>query len=244
MAARFRVVLVRPEVAGNIGAVARLLKNFDLSDLVLVAPKADPWCAEARQRATHGESILESARIVADIDAALVGCVASAAFSSLDRGVFRRSMAGPPQAVISELMSLSAAGPIALVFGPEPSGLSTAEVARCDRLIAIPASPEYPSLNLSHAVAIALAEVYRLAATATACDEPLATDEVRERMFRHLRNALEDVHFLWDEKADLLFHGLRQLIIRARPTENEVKLLHGLARQLEWVVRNNYTIGD
>jgi TrmH family RNA methyltransferase len=237
------VVLLRPEVAGNVGAVARLMKNFELNDLVLVVPKADPWCAEARQRATHGEPILESARIVAGIDQALAGCVASVAFSSLAGGVVRRGMAGPPQTVMAELLSLTPAGPIAFVFGPEPSGLSTAEVSRCDRLISIPASPEYPSLNLSHAVAIALAEVYRLSATHPPADvEPLAPDEDRERM--HLRKALEDVHFLWDEKADLLFHGLRQLIIRARPTENDVKLLHGLARQLEWVVRNNYTIGD
>jgi tRNA/rRNA methyltransferase len=242
-----RIILVRPEVAGNIGATARVMRNVGLSDLALVAPKADPHCHEARQRATHGEIVLDNARQVASLDEALVGCLGTAAASARTDGICRQGMVGTPERIMPKLLELLPFGPVALVFGPEPSGLTTAEVGRCDYLINIPTAEGAPALNLSHAVAICVYELQRqwlLAHVPPIADEPPAPDEDRERMFQHLRKALEDVHFLWDDKADLLFHGLRQMLGRARPTVNEVRLLHGLARQLEWVVSNDYKASE
>lgn len=236
---QIRVVLVRPEVAGNVGATARLMRNFGLSDLVLVQPKADHLGYEARQRATHGEHLLEQARLVETLDDALFGCVASVATSARSAGLIRTASA--PDETFKRLANLS---PIALVFGPEPHGLSNAEVSRCDDLMAIPTSDDYPALNLSHAIAICL---YAWTQAGQAQDqefESIAPDEVRERMLQHLRQALTDIHFLWDDKADLLFHGLRRLITRARPTENDCRLLHGIAKQMQWVVRNDYKLAD
>jgi tRNA/rRNA methyltransferase len=243
MLSHCRIVLVRSEVAGNIGAAARVMRNFGLTDLALVAPVADPLCREARQRSTHGEAILENAQRVETLDEALVGCLACAAASARIDGICRREMVGAPDQIMPKLLELLPSGPIALVFGPEPSGLTTAEVSRCDYLINIPTAEESPALNLSHAVAICIYELRRqwlLANLQPAAEELPAPDEDRERVYQHLRKALEDVHFLWDDRADLLFHGLRQLIGRARPTPNEVRLLHGLARQMEWVVSNDY----
>ena len=238
-----RIILVRPEVAGNIGATARVMRNFGLGDFVLVAPKGDPQSHEAKQRATHGESVLEAARIVETLDEALVGCLASAAASARADGICRQGMVGTPEQITPKLLELLPTGPVALVFGPEPSGLTTAEVGRCDYLINIPTVDDAPALNLSHAVAICVYELERQSPSARAMTgEPPLPDEDRERMFQHLRKALEDVHFLWDDRADLFFHGLRQLIGRARPTANEIRLLHGLARQMEWVVRNKYEV--
>jgi tRNA/rRNA methyltransferase len=244
MLSRCRIVLVGPEVAGNIGATARVMCNFGLNDLVLVSPKADPESPEARQRATHGEWVLTAARRVATLDEALTSCLASAAASARAEGICRREMAGTPEQITPRLLDLMPSGPIALVFGPEPNGLTTAEVGRCDYLIHVPTAAEAPALNLSHAVAICIYELQRQFAQTNSPApmlEPPAPDEDRERMFQHLRQALEDVHFLWNDKADLLFHGLRQLLTRAKPTANEVRLLHGIARQLEWVVSNRYT---
>lgn len=242
----YRVVLVRPEVAGNIGATARVLRNYGLRDFVLVDPKADHMSPEAVQRSTRGAEVLSAARLASSLDEALSGCVSSVAFSSFDQGVVRRGMAGTLESVVGETRNVAESGPVALVFGPEPSGLSTSEVGRCDHLATIPADPEYPSFNLSHAVAIALYEIARqsLVPSSGPPESLPASDDHRERMLVHLRKALEDVHFLWDEKADLLFHGIRQIIVRARPTANDIQILHGLARQLEWVVRNGYRIPD
>lgn len=240
-----RIVLVRPEVEGNIGATARVMRNFGLKDLFLVEPVADPTTSNARQRATHGVDVLDRARIVATLDDALVGCVASAATSARQEGVIRGSAVGPPDEVIPLLRYQAAHGQVALVFGPEPSGLTTDEVSRCDQLIAIPADAEYPVLNLSHAVAICAYEWFRTKGSEEvrkSHTESPAPDEEREQMLQHLKSALEDVHFLWDEKAELLFHGVRRLIGRANPTASEVKLLHGIARQMEWVVRHDYHV--
>jgi len=241
MIERCRIVLVRPEVAGNVGATARVMANFGLVDLVLVQPKADLVSHEARQRAANAEGMLEKARIVDSIDEALSDCLASAATSARREGIIRGSDVGPPEQILRHMLPLTSQGPIALVFGPEPSGLTSLEVSRCDHLISIPTSAEYPVLNLSHAVAICVYEFCRQTpGVQPATNEPPAPDDVREAMLQHLRSGLKDIHFLWDEKADQLFHGLRRLISRAQPTTNEAMLLRGIARQMQWVVKNNY----
>jgi tRNA/rRNA methyltransferase len=132
---------------------------------------------------------------------------------------------------------------VALVFGPEPKGLSNEEVARCHYLIHIPTDEAYPALNLAQAVAICLYELHlawlkreeRLERSPPA---PASFAE-QERMFAHLRTALEGIHFLYGEKADSLMHALRHLIGRAGPTPMEVDVLHGLARQIEWYARQH-----
>jgi tRNA/rRNA methyltransferase len=232
-----RVVLVRPEVAANLGAAARVLRNMGLSELVLVAPVADPAERQARQLSTHGEEVLERCRIVADLDAAVADCVLVAGTSARVSGPVRRQSVGTPEEVMPRLVESMAAGPVALVFGPEPSGLTNAEVTRCHSLIHIPTDPTYPALNLAQAVAICVYELRKawLSRTAQPVREAPAPFAEQERMFAQLREALEAIHFLYDERADTLMHGLRHLIGRAGPTAMEVRLLLGLARQMRWV---------
>jgi tRNA/rRNA methyltransferase len=235
---RCRVVLVRPEVAGNVGATARVMRNLGLSDLVLVAPKADPADREARKRSTHGEAILDHCRVVAELGEAVADCVLVAGTSARVGGLFRRQSVGSPEEIMPHLLDAAAGGPIALVFGPEPSGLSNSEVTRCHYLIHIPTDSGYPALNLAQAVAICLYELRgawlkRTPGQVEPSDIAFFADQ--ERMFDHLRIALEDVHFLYGTNAETLMHALRHLIGRARPTPMEVDLLFGLARQLRWV---------
>jgi tRNA/rRNA methyltransferase len=236
-----RVVLVRTEVAANIGATARVMRNMGLSDLVLVDPVADPRDRQARQLSTHGEEILNNCRVVPDLGTALADCVLVAATSARTAGPVRQ-LAGLPEEIMPRLLGAmpEGAGPVALVFGPEPSGLTNAEVTRCHFLIHIPTDPTYSSLNLAQAVAICLYELRR--AGRAARREPAGTGGTsgpapfadQERMFNHLRVALERIHFLYDERADTLMHGLRHLLGRAGPTPMEVGLLLGLARQILW----------
>ncbi|MHB1423686.1 MAG: RNA methyltransferase [Gemmataceae bacterium] len=239
-----RVVLVRPRIAANIGAAARVMRNMGLSDLVLVAPEADPTDIEARRLATHGEEVLDRVRMVADLGAAVVDCVLVAATSARVGGLTRRQFVGPPDEIAPRLIEAMSSGPVALVFGPEASGLSNPEVSRCHYLIHVPTDPQCPVLNLAQAVAICTYELRRhwlrqaLAPTLLPPVEAPAPFADRERAFEHLRQALEDVHFLWNEKADSLMHALRHLLDRAEPTRMEVDLLHGLARQLRWFAGN------
>lgn len=238
---RCRVVLVRPHFAGNLGSVARAMRNFGLTDLVLVAPYTFPSNPEARRLATHGEGILDAARIVPELGDALADCVYTLATSALTAGVIRRGMTGPPAEMIPRLVRTAAAGPVALVFGPEPHGLTNEEISRCHGLVHIPVDPDYPALNLAQAVAVCLYEVRKawsaeMAGPAEPTAPPaLATHAELERMFDHLRQGLEAIGFLFGTRQETLMHAVRQLVGRATPTPQEVRMLHGLARQLLWI---------
>jgi tRNA/rRNA methyltransferase len=234
-----RVVLVRTEVAANIGATARVMRNFGLSDLVLVSPSADPRDLHARALATHGEDILDRCRIVADQAAAVADCVLAVATSARTGGMFRRQSVGAPEEIMPRLVEAMAAGPVALVFGPERTGLTNDEISGCTYLINIPTDPGTPALNLAQAVAICLYELQRSVVRSTAASISPPKQEVAplgdlERMFTALRSALEQIEYLSGPKSDALMFGLRHLIGRAQPSPMEVGLLTGLARQIQW----------
>ncbi len=232
-----RVVLVRPHYAGNLGAVVRVMHNFGLSRLVLVDPIADRNSVDARRLSTHGEFILDQAQIVPDLESAIADCVLIAATSAKVGGLIRQTVSGSLRDLMPKLVAAMSAGPAAIVFGPEPSGLTNEEIGCCQYLFHIPSDDSYPALNLAQSVAICLYELRLNIHDARAVivgREPPASHAERELMFEHLRHALEAVHFLYGDKADSLMHALRHLIGRAAPTSTDIKILHGLARQLLW----------
>jgi tRNA/rRNA methyltransferase len=233
-----RVVLVRPQFAGNLGATARVMRNMGLTDLVLVAPQADSADHSARQLSTHGEAILDRARIVSDLGEAVADCILVAGTSARRGGPYRRQSVGPPWKVTPRLIGALGSGPVALVFGPEATGLTNAEVTRCHHLIHIPTDPTYPALNLAQAVAICLYELRcaGLQEERDAAPVAVAPFADQERAFANLRTALEAIHFLYGSNADTLMHALRHLIGRAQPSPTEVDMLFGLARQIRWFV--------
>jgi len=239
--ARCRVVLVRTQIAGNLGATARVMRNMGLRDLVLVAPEADPADRQARQLSTHGEAILEQARLVPDLSAAVADCLLVVGTSARVGGPLRRQTVGLPEEVLPLLLDAAASGPVALVFGPERTGLLDVEVTRCHHLLHIPSDESYPALNLAQAVAICLYELRRAWLRRTESRgsapevSPPASFEQQERAFEHLRAALEAIHFVYGPKGDALMHAVRHLLGRAGPTAMEVDLLFGLARQMRWI---------
>jgi len=161
-------VLVEPAGARNVGSVARLCANFGMDQLRLVAPRCDPLSAEARQMAVHGVAHLERAQIYPNLATALADCRRVVAATG--------RLEGPPLALRSPGEALAwllapegrAPGepPIvdgaALVFGREDRGLSNDELLQAGCLLHIPAAAAYPSLNLSHAVAVALHHLWTL----------------------------------------------------------------------------------
>src|SRR5215213_4611431 len=148
-----RVVLVRPQNAGNVGSVARAMRNMGTSDLVLVAPEPSPLDELAVAMATrHASDILESARIVATLDEAVSDCVVVAGTSARVGGLYRRQSVLPLPEMAPRLVEAMPAGPVALVFGPERTGLENDEVTHCHWQVTIPADDEYPVMNLAQAV--------------------------------------------------------------------------------------------
>lgn len=236
MISNVRVVLVRTHYPGNIGAVSRVMKNLGLSDLVLVDPIADFRAHQARMMAAGGVSILDNLRIVSTLDEALSDCLLVYATTDDVSGNARRTLAGSPAELMPRLAGTLAEGPCALVFGPEPHGLTTEECGRAHALLTLPASREYSSFNLAMAVGITLYELKNAsrAAIYTIQRKPAPFAEI-DRALANLEESLKAISFLYGQNADYLMHGVRHLVLRASPTPQEVGMLHGLARQLRYI---------
>ena len=152
------VVLVGPKNEGNVGAVARAMKNFGARRLVLVDPC--PIGEEARKRAVHGVDILDAARTVRSVDAALRGVDLVAGTTGIATASEKKFLriALTPKEFAQRVASMD--GSVAILFGREDFGLLDAELARCDLLVSIPASPLYTVMNLSHAAVVVLYELF------------------------------------------------------------------------------------
>jgi tRNA/rRNA methyltransferase len=234
---RVRVLLVRPQIAGNIGAVARLMENFAAGELYLVAPKADPRSCEALQRSTHGQHRLQAVRVVDTLTAALDGAV-YAVGTSRRTGPVHQEEDLLPRDLGPLLREHTPRGDVALLFGSEDNGLSREELLACDAVVQIPASPDYPTLNLSHAVAICLYEAFAALGETDQTDAARHTGEpadlaLMNRLIDKLQTALLTVGYLHSDKPDHLMFPIRAILSRARLSRAEAQILIGLAQQIE-----------
>src|SRR5579871_3650264 len=156
-----RIVLVAPSHPGNIGAVARAMKNMALHQLVLVRPKLFPH-AEASARASGADDILARARVVATLAEALEGCGFVGATTARDRDQNFRVL--DVRDAAAKLVAEARRAPAAVLFGAERTGLTNEELDAAHALIRIPANHEYLSLNLAMAVQLVTYELYRAGA--------------------------------------------------------------------------------
>ena len=184
-----RVVLVAPKFEGNFGAIARSMANFDVSELYLVHP-----CEigdDAYRRAKHGADILDNAKTVDSIDEAIEGCFLVAGTSGVTTKGDKNYVRIPLSAHEFSERVKDYGEKIAILFGREDIGLLQDELARCDVLIHIPSSDEYPILNLSHAATIVL---YELFGKVIESPEP-ADQEEKERLFSYFDALLDDIKY-------------------------------------------------
>jgi tRNA/rRNA methyltransferase len=232
-----RFILVETSRPGNIGAVARAMKTMGFSDLVLVSPRfADAIRQEeAVAFASGAQDILENARIVPTIEAALEGCNFAAALSARQREFSPPLVT--PRALAQRLAADENLRP-ALVFGNERFGLPNEIVEQCNALINIPANPAYSSLNLAQAVQV-LAYECRVAclgdgtpAGAVGFQGELAAREQVEGMYVHLEEALVAIDFLDPASPKKLMPRIRRLFARTQLETEEVNILRGIARQI------------
>lgn len=229
-----RIVLKGTTHPGNIGACARAMKNMGVTDLVLVEPRYFPH-DEATTRASGADDVLETARVVTTLEEAISDCVYVAGASARSRAINWPSMEARECA--AKLTEESRNGTVAVVFGPEQSGLSNDDLDHCDTLLSIPTSPDFSSLNLAMAVQVITYEM-RLASRAEGASEseldaPLATSEELEYFYAHLEEVLTDIDFLDPDNPRTLMRRLRRLFIRARPDKNEVSILRGILTAVE-----------
>jgi len=244
-----RVVLVRPRRGGNVGAVARAMKNMGLSDLVLVAPRT-PVGVAAERMAAHARDLLRARRTVADLATALGDT--TLAIGTVGRETTPRARPRSPRDLAGEVIAAAKRGRVALVFGPEDHGLSNADLDRCQRLLSIPTSGDYASLNLAQAVLVCAYEL-RVAAdllggapakppgtrrrAERAADVEPATGAQREALLAHLESSLAAVGFLSPQNPAHIMRDVRALFGRAGLTRRDVKVWRGIARQVAWAAR-------
>lgn len=230
------VVLVRPQMGENIGAVARAMSNFGLSDLRLVAPR-DGWPnRKALEMAAGGQSIVENATVIATLSEALAGAELAYATTARARDMDKRVIL--PQMAMREMHQHSASGQAcALVFGPERTGLENDEVARCDTLITIPTAVENPSLNLAQAMVVLgyawQCEQNQPCNLPSKIVEKLAPAEEFQGMLNQLEGYLDESgYFRVAARRPIMWRSLVNMFVRARLSEPEVRSLRGMMRCL------------
>jgi tRNA/rRNA methyltransferase len=223
----FRLVLVEPRVAGNVGACARVAANFECPDWILVNPLCDPRSAEALKLARgSSDRLLRRVKTVPSLPLALRGCHAAVGFTR------RTGHDRKPSIRLEELLTLGRdRGKTALVFGNEETGLTTSELASCTHLCAIPTSPELGSMNLSHAVAVVLAAVFasrQRRAPAKEKGPEAAPLEEREALLGHLRELLLDIGLDSAGNPERLLAALRRRLDRCPPTLREIRAVRAI----------------
>jgi tRNA/rRNA methyltransferase len=232
--AQVRLVLVEPAGARNVGSVARVMKNFGLSQLWLVNPRCDWQGDEARQMAVHAGDRLDSAQVVSDLASALQGCERIVATTGQERRLPVEFY--PPRQLMPWLLATT--GPTALIFGREERGLDRPELDLAQRYLQIPTDSAYGSLNLAQAVGLCCYELHQAAGVEASipASEPAAAFEQLERYYADLEHLLLKIGFLYPHTAPDRLAKLRRLYARADLRAQELALLRGMVRQIEWAI--------
>lgn len=238
MLSNIRVVLVGTSHPGNIGSTARAMKTMGLSTLYLAEPRVEPD-GQSIALAAGASDILKHLVKVDSLAEAIADCSLVIATSARSRTLDWPML--EPREAGQKLVTESVTGPVAIVFGRENHGLSNEELQQCTYHVAIPANPEYSSLNLAQAVQIICYEtrVAHLAGIESAqepTEYPLAAEQ--ERFFVHLENTLFSTGFIIKNHPGQVMTKLRRLFSRARIESQEMNILRGILTSIDKVVSN------
>jgi TrmH family RNA methyltransferase len=226
MTALVRIVLIDPSHPGNIGSVARAMKNMALSDLVLVRPRSFPH-AEAIALAAGADDVLNGARIVDTLAEAIGDCDFIAGTTSRPRSYYWEFTT--PRDVAGRIAALAPGSRSALLFGSERYGLGTEDLNHCNVLVRIPANPQYCSLNLAMSVQLLAYELFvarEQPQSHTQLEQPLAPSADVEHFYTHLHQVMNEIDF--EDRTGHLMQRLRRLFNRAQLDRNELNILRGI----------------
>ncbi len=218
------VILLEPEEAGNVGAVARVMKNFGFTSLVLVNPKCDHLEEKARNRAKHAQDVLENAKIVSSIYGKYHTLIATTGRIGTDYNVTRSPIAPaqlmPPQQKVG------------ILFGREGSGLRNDELEKCDFIISIPTSPTYPVLNVSHAVCIVLYELFQHQKRKSTDHIITATKKEKEQTLWLINSIIDNITFPTASMRETQRKVWKRIIGKSLLSHREAAALMGFFRRL------------
>lgn len=241
--AQLRTILVETSHPGNVGSVARALKTMGFQDLCLVNPKKSGMAhePEAAALASGAVDLLQASSEESDLSDAVTGCTLVLGLTSRDREFGPPGMDWPEarRRIVSQL---SHGKRVALMFGPERTGLDNAHLTLCTHRVWLEANPVYPSLNLAQAVmvcAYSLREALMKEPGTTGADltprsppKDLADPAAVAAMLEHLRLGLESIGYLNPENPKKLMARLSALFSRTELQTEEIDLLRGIAKQM------------
>lgn len=230
-------VLVNPQMGENIGAAARAMWNFGLSNMRIVAPR-DGWPnPRAVAMASGAGRVLDSALVTPDTNAALADCTHVFATTARVRGL-TKEVVTPEQAMGEARQIIADGGRVGVMFGPERAGLTNEDVALAGKIISVPVNPSFGSLNLGQCVLLTAYEWRRagddpVLRPSGPEDERPATAIEMDKLVEKYTDALDAAHFFWPEdKAPGMKQTLRNLFSRLPLTDRDVRVMHGMLRAL------------
>jgi tRNA/rRNA methyltransferase len=230
------IILVEPQLAENIGMVARAMANFGLSDLRLVSPR-NGWPKKGAHSAASGAThVLEGARLFDTVQEAIADLNFVFATTARERGQMKRVFA-PDAAMTEAHRRLGEGQGVGILFGRERTGLENDEVSLADAIVTFPVDPRFSSLNLAQAVLLVSYEWYKRATGGTlpfAGDRrsPPARREMVVSFFDYLEAELDAVNFYPEDKKPTMTRNMRDIFHRLELTEQDVRTLRGAIRAL------------
>ncbi|MEM7292419.1 MAG: RNA methyltransferase [Pseudomonadota bacterium] len=231
-----RIVLVETSHPGNIGGVARAMKNMGLDTLYLVNPAVFPH-AKATARASGADGILKSTVVCSSLAEALQGCTRVYGASARERTIAWPQVS--PRACAQAIEADAEDSITAIVFGRERSGLRNDELDQCQAMLHIPCNPDFSSLNLAAAVQVVCYELH-----VARNEEPVnrrewdsgeraSTQDEINAFYEHLDRTLVQTQFLDPDNPRQLRRRLRRLFNRVEPSNVEVNILRGILTSVE-----------
>lgn len=188
------VVLLRPQTPGNIGFIARAMKNFDLEKLILVDPKCSHLHDDALKTSKHAKSVLERAKVKKFSELNFDVIIGTTSVLGTDYNIPRTPLI--PEVMAQKIKNEN----IALILGNEGTGLSNEEIKKCDFIVTIPSSKKYPALNISHAAVILFYEIYKVEGKNKIGDFTPASAKEKEIILKKFNNILDNLEFSTKEK--------------------------------------------
>ncbi len=231
-----KIVLVEPIGEINLGSVARLCKNFDVNELRLVSPHCDPMNPEAQRMAVHGKAFLKNASIYSNLIDSINDCVrVVATCGRIDHGNIPLASS---EDALKWLLGAKSKSPIAIIFGREDRGLTNSELQMAHKAMSLNTSIKYPSLNLSHAVAIVLNELHNYkkdvpSKITKGAFDPAFPKELNDCIV-DAKNLLLEIGFLQNHTAKSRMAKIKGLLQRAETRSEEIALIRGIVRQMRW----------
>jgi len=236
-----KVILVEPNGPLNVGSVARLCSNFEVDELRIVSPKCDIFSLEAKKMALKGQKFLDNCKIFYNLENAIYDCdLVLASCGRID--VSKDSLFKSSEDIFNWTISFKKINNLAIIFGRENSGLTNDELLLANKTFKIPTSNNNPSLNLSHAVSIALYELNKSSKRKFNQELEvfnLASSKQIHDSFLEIEELLLSVGYLLKHNSRTKIGKFRNYILRANTSMHEINVLRGIVHQIKWFLNNS-----